>query len=154
MRKFAREKAQSAMEYLMSYGWAIFIVVILAAAFYGLGLFNPLMFAGRTVTGFQVLGTPIDWELKSADGKFILNLENGRLSTPLTIRTITATIGDQSTSYSPVDLVLKPGESRQIEFETTPVLKPGNAYSIKIAIVYNSGGLDHTEIGTVTGQVN
>lgn len=152
--RFASEKAQSAMEYLMSYGWAIFIVVILAAAFYGLGLFNPIMFSGRTVTGFQVLGTPLDWELKSTDGKFILNMENGRLSTPLTIRTITATIGDQSTSYSPADLVLEPGQSKQIEFETASVLKPGTTYSIRIAIVYNSGGLDHTEIGTVTGQVN
>jgi len=129
-------------------------VVIFAAAFYGLGLFNPLMFAGRTVTGFQVLGTPVDWEMKSADGKFILNPENGRLSTPLTIRSITAAIGDQSTSYSPTDLVPEPGRSRQIEFETTPVLEKGTAYSIKIAIVYNSGGLDHTETGTVTGQVN
>ncbi len=154
MRKFAKEKAQSAMEYLMSYGWAILIVVILAAAFYGLGLFNPMTFAGRTVTGFQVLGTPVDWELKSANGNLVLKLANGRLSTPVTIRTITATIGDQSTSYDPPGLVIEPGASSEVSFPITPVLEPGSTYSVKIAIVYNSGGLDHTEIGTVTGLVN
>jgi hypothetical protein len=33
-------KAQSATEYLMTYGWAILIVIIVAAAFYAMGIFN------------------------------------------------------------------------------------------------------------------
>jgi hypothetical protein len=33
-------KAQSAMEYLMTYMWAILVIVIVAAALYGFGLFN------------------------------------------------------------------------------------------------------------------
>ncbi len=62
--KFANKKAQSAMEYLMTYGWAILIVIIVAAALYALGVFNPATFTGRTATGFQTIGAPTDWDLK------------------------------------------------------------------------------------------
>lgn len=154
MEKRAGAKAQSGMEYLMSYGWVILILVIVAAAFYALGVFNPLTFAGRTVTGFQVLGTPIDWELRSADGNLTLNLVNGRMSTPVTIYAITATINGQSTLYNPDGLTIEPGAADSVTFPVTPVLTPGSTYSVKVAIVYNSGGLNHTDIGTVTGTVN
>lgn len=32
---------QNAMEYLMSYGWAILIIVVIGAALYALGVLNP-----------------------------------------------------------------------------------------------------------------
>ena len=34
-------KAQAAMEYLMTYGWAILIVVVVVAALFALGVFTP-----------------------------------------------------------------------------------------------------------------
>lgn len=36
-----RNKAQSAMEYLMTYGWAILIVIVVIAALYLMGVFTP-----------------------------------------------------------------------------------------------------------------
>ena len=42
-----RKKGQAAMEYLMTYGWAILIVIIVAAALYALGIFNPATYTGR-----------------------------------------------------------------------------------------------------------
>jgi len=36
----ARKKGQAAMEYLMTYGWAILIVIIVVAALYAMGVFN------------------------------------------------------------------------------------------------------------------
>jgi hypothetical protein len=154
MKRSANIKAQSAMEYLMSYGWAILVLVIMGAAFYALGLFNPTTFAGRTVTGFQVLGTPLDWELTSADGKMTLNLVNGRFSTPVTIYQITATINGQGASYDTGNLVIEPGASSTVTFPMAQALPKGSTYSVKVAIVYNSGGLNHTDMGTVTGLVN
>ncbi|ASI13969.1 hypothetical protein Mia14_0666 [Candidatus Mancarchaeum acidiphilum] len=41
-------KAQSAMEYLMTYGWAILIVAIVLAALYVLGVFNGSTFVGTS----------------------------------------------------------------------------------------------------------
>ncbi len=43
-------KAQSAMEYLMTYGWAILIIAIVLAALYVLGVFNGSAFVGTTCT--------------------------------------------------------------------------------------------------------
>ncbi len=41
-------KAQSAMEYLMTYGWAILIIAIVLAALYVLGVFNGSTFIGTS----------------------------------------------------------------------------------------------------------
>ncbi len=39
-------KLQSAMEYLMTYGWAILIIAVALGALYGLGVFSPGRFLG------------------------------------------------------------------------------------------------------------
>jgi uncharacterized protein (UPF0333 family) len=156
--KFANKKAQSAMEYLMTYGWAILIVIIVAAALYALGVFNPATFTGRTATGFQVLGAPTDWDLATAagtiPGNLTLNLANNKMATAVTILNITATISGAASTYSPTGLVLGPGASGSRTFPTTSTLTTGSSYSVKLAIVYNAGGLDHTDTGTVTGVVS
>ncbi len=41
-------KLQSAMEYLMTYGWAILIIAIVLAALYALGVFNGTAFSGES----------------------------------------------------------------------------------------------------------
>ncbi len=48
-----RAKAQSAMEYLMTYGWAILIIAVVLAALDFLGVFN-----GNTFVGSSCLATP------------------------------------------------------------------------------------------------
>jgi len=47
----APAKAQSAMEYLMTYGWAILIISIVLAALFQLGVFNPMAFAPKAQPG-------------------------------------------------------------------------------------------------------
>ncbi len=42
------QKAQSAMEYLMTYGWAILIIAIVLAALFSLGIFSSSSFTGTT----------------------------------------------------------------------------------------------------------
>ena len=44
-------KAQSAMEYLITYGWAILVVAVVLGALFSLGVFNPLTFAPRANPG-------------------------------------------------------------------------------------------------------
>ena len=44
-------KSQSAMEYLMTYGWAILIIAVVLGAIYSLGLFNSSSLAPRAQTG-------------------------------------------------------------------------------------------------------
>lgn len=42
------KKAQSAMEYLMTYGWAIIVIVIVLAVLYLFNVFNPSGYVGNT----------------------------------------------------------------------------------------------------------
>ena len=52
-RKYYAErfKSQSAMEYLMTYGWAILIIAVILAALFELGVFNPYTFAAKAQPG-------------------------------------------------------------------------------------------------------
>ena len=50
-------RSQSALEYMMTYGWAILVIVIVAAVLYSLGIFSPSSSLSTTVTGFANLGT-------------------------------------------------------------------------------------------------
>ncbi len=51
-------RAQSAMEYLMTYGWAILIIAIVLVALFSLGVFNSANFAPRAQPGScQVIRT-------------------------------------------------------------------------------------------------
>ena len=47
----ARKNLQSAMEYLMTYGWSILIVAVVLGALAYLGVFNPLYFAPKANPG-------------------------------------------------------------------------------------------------------
>jgi hypothetical protein len=48
-----RLRGQSAMEYLMTYGWAILIIAVVLTALYSLGLFS-----GSTLTGTSCVASP------------------------------------------------------------------------------------------------
>jgi len=50
-RRFAGAKAQSAMEYLMTYGWAILIIAVVLGALFQLGVFNASNFAPKAPPG-------------------------------------------------------------------------------------------------------
>ncbi len=54
----AFQKAQSAMEYLMTYGWAILIIAILLVALAGLGLFDPMTYAAKSSPGACSVNRP------------------------------------------------------------------------------------------------
>ncbi|MEM0142808.1 MAG: DUF2341 domain-containing protein [Candidatus Parvarchaeum sp.] len=47
-----KKKAQSALEYMMTYGWAILIIVIVAVILYSMGIFNPSSSVTFTSSGF------------------------------------------------------------------------------------------------------
>ncbi|MCX8166974.1 MAG: hypothetical protein N3E37_03935 [Candidatus Micrarchaeota archaeon] len=51
-------KAQGAFEYMVSYGWAILIVIVLGILLFSLGVFNPTQ--TPTASGFTYL-KPVSW---------------------------------------------------------------------------------------------
>jgi hypothetical protein len=149
------KKAQSAMEYLMTYGWAILIVIIVAAALYALGIFNPATYTGRIPTGFTTLGAPTDWDLTS-NGDFDIILNN-KLASQITIWNFTVMLGDQ-TDWDDTPVLLAPGAELQYPYAlsfTSPTPTSGTTYSVDVEILYSTGvGFNHTESGRVTGLVS
>jgi len=84
------------MEYLMTYGWAILIVIIVAAALYSLGVFNPATWTGSRATGFTNIGAPATgaWKLSAtaASNQFQVKLGNN-LPSRIKVTLINVTIG-------------------------------------------------------------
>ncbi len=71
-------KAQSAMEYMLTYGWMILIVAIALAALYLMGVFNSGALVGDTCTmpiGFTCSGTTL-----TSSGSLSLSIEQGTSS--------------------------------------------------------------------------
>ncbi len=97
--KRGNSKAQSAMEYLMTYGWAILIISIVLAALFALGVFSSSSFVGTTciaASGYEC-ATPL-----------------------LHIGTFTATIGQATgTSWTSANIVLVTGGAVPSAIPTT-----------------------------------
>ncbi len=83
-------KGQSALEYLMTYGWALVVIVIVIAALFAFGIFNPP--STGTCTGLDKLAYK-DHGYDSTNNKFEIALANGAGSN---ITVTSATISDGS----------------------------------------------------------
>ena len=76
MLKIKNPKAQSAMEYLMTYGWAILIIAVVLGALFSLGVFSSSSFLGTTCiasSGYECTG-PL---LHSGDFTFTFGQSTG-----------------------------------------------------------------------------
>ncbi len=74
-------KAQAAMEFLMTYGWAILVVLAAIAALAYFGVLSPSKMLPQTVTGFTALtplGSPAG---DKASGAIYISLKNNAGST-------------------------------------------------------------------------
>ncbi len=153
------KKAQAAMEYLMTYGWAIIIVIIVAAALYAMGLFNPGTQA--IATGFNNIGKPVPggWQMLS-DGNFVVLLAN---NAPYGVNVTSITVDAGATSCTGVQLngqtvggagiSIGMGGSFNVTGDCgTPIA--GSSYTLDVSMAgVNDNSLDFRENGKVTGTV-
>ena len=146
------KKGQGAMEYLMTYGWALLVIVIVGAALFALGVLNPATYQQKRCTGFQYF-TWTDHQLTT--GTLSLALRNREHK--ITINNITV---EGATDTNPTVLpsgTINENANMTITTNTVPSgLTSGNTYSdLKVKINYDViGGLSGlvdtaTCIGTV-----
>ena len=152
-------KGQSAMEYLMTYGWAILIVIIVVAVLFSLGLFNPSTFTQTTATGFSGFNAPTGgWQLTSG-GTLTVQLTNGVGST-INITEAGANVGSSHVinAYSgPAGNAVSPGQTVTLTFTGLTGPASAAAYSAKVNITYTNVGSGVTgfrSAGTLTGTVS
>jgi hypothetical protein len=141
------KKAQSAMEYLMTYGWAILIVIIVAAALFALGVFSPSTYTGHQATGFGELGTPADWQYSDTDLTIILRNQIGN---DVSISNVTSA-GCTGGLAAPV--TLPSSDTVQVVVDGCPDKNAPATYSQQVTVTYTVGaaGLLRTASGTLTG---
>jgi hypothetical protein len=156
------KKAQAAMEYLMTYGWAIIIVIIVAAALYAMGLFSPG--AQSVATGFPTIGTPAigAWELIATTGAFTVKMANNA-PFAINVTTLSVTyIGGTSCTLIQLDgaavdpnvgVWLGMGSPFNIT-ATCGTPSSASVYGIDIQISgLNQQGMSFSDKGRVTGTV-
>ncbi len=144
------------MEYLMTYGWAILIVIIVAAALWALGVFNPGSFSQATKTGLAGFDVPAGgWKLTSA-GALTLQLKNQAGAT-IKITTVNATIGTTTCTTGVISQTIASNEQYTASLSSCALLSAGASYSATVKAVYDNqdtGLTGFTSSGTLTGTVS
>lgn len=145
------------MEYLMTYGWAILIVIIVAAVLFALGVFNPATYTQTTAVGFSGFNVPPgSFQLKT-DGVLTMQVTNG-VGANINITEAKVTVGVEESINTTVDgILLGPGQTATIIFPPLEQFTTGAAYSASVIITFtnrDTGLVGFTSSGTLTGTVS
>ena len=137
-------RAQAAMEYLMTYGWALLIVVIVGVALWSLGVFN--VGAGNVVKLSGVNSVQLIDANTTSDGNVTMILGVRKQMKDVTIGL--GANSDCTISPSPTNGIYKPGVKYTV---TCNGAGTGNALSFSIKYKDVFSNMEHTETGTLTG---
>ena len=144
------KKAQAAMEFLMTYGWAILVVLLAIAALAYFGVLNPgnLMPSRCTFSGAGL--SCIESKVDGTTGNITLIIQNGKGED---LNSINVSIGGACSGWTAGD-----GALLDTEKETFIIDCDSNLTSSKfkedILIQYTSeNGIDHTLTGELSTRV-
>jgi hypothetical protein len=145
---------------MMTYGWAILVIVIVAGVLYSLGIFSPTSSLSSTVTGFSNLGS-VTGEC-TANGILRISLGDST-GYPINITSVTAKSSTgQISTFKPNSTVdpnpiIQPTSSYIF---SVPNICPaaGSRYSLAVTVNYTEPGQifsgPYTSTGTVAGTVS
>ena len=147
-------RSQSALEYMMTYGWAILVIVIVAAVLYSLGIFSPSSSLSTTITGFSNLGTVNAVCLGGTSFTISMGDSTGY---PINVTEINLTSSSGKTTYSP-NILIQPNSIQTVTVPSSSLCTSGARYSVSAVISYLEPGQifpgPYTSTGTVAGTAN
>lgn len=137
---FRKTKGQSATEYLMTYGWALLAIVIVAGVLWNMGIFGGA--CAKASKGF--VGTTVslaDWAV-NADGSVDVELRNAAGAEITVIG-----LGGNTT-------IAAGGSGVVTNVTQIAAGNAGDCYSdVTLTIDYQvTGGLSHSESGKISGS--
>ena len=147
------KKGQAGLDFLMTYGWALLLIVLVIGALFALGIFDIGSFVGSKASGFAQI-SPVGWQVTSA-GVFTIKFEN-HAGTDINVTAINATMGTQTVEYTTAFDVDNGGQSNTITVGTfSNPGSSGSSYTIKVELDYTDQdtGFQYVDSGTVTGKV-
>jgi hypothetical protein len=149
-------KGQTAVEYLMTYGWAILIILIVAGVLAYYGIFSPSGFLAPTARGFGQLQVRSPWSVTST-GTVNLDIEN-RVGQTINVQKIYATVGTVSgvCDVTGAPVAFTSGEHKIISCAPTPNVGGvlNSQYTATISIEYETianPGTWFNSTGTISG---
>jgi len=150
------KKGQAALDFLMTYGWAIALVVIIAAVLFALGIFDVSNFIGNKAAGFS--GVAVQGWRMDTTGLFTLKLAN-QVGQQINVTAISVNVGSTTVGMNTTAFTLAPGAASATL--TSPVAafgtQTGNTgYTAKVNINYTdmNTGFAYSTAGTLTGKVS
>ena len=152
-----KSKSQSAMEYLMTYGWAILIISIVLASLWSLGVFSrsPTGGGGAACVGTTgyLCGTPV----LESNGLLLTSIGQTIGGSAITVTGLgCSNTSTQPSSFSPTSLTLPPSQQASVAFSCSlPSGAMGAPFSGTLWMQYSSGGATGlvSRLGTVDTQV-
>ena len=146
-----KHKSQSALEYMMTYGWAILVIVIVAAVLYSLGIFSPSSSLSTTVTGFSsfsVNGICLN------NGAMKISLQNG-VGYEINLYNLTASSSYGNFNITGVSYSVLPSGFMDLVLIGVCPTSTGVSYSVSLKLFYTEPGQvfpgPYETTGTVTG---
>ena len=138
-------KGQAAMEFLMTYGWAILVVLVAIGALAYFGVLSPNRFLPSSCTIGPGIGCD-DFKVLAA-GTATLKLRNG-MGEDLTA--VTVSLEGQASSDC-ADVAMADGVQLTCAFSGLTTGTAGSKYKADITFAYTgSGGLTHSKTGILT----
>ena len=154
------KRSQSALEYMMTYGWAILIIIIVAVILYSMGIFNPSSSVTFTSSGFapftvsSSLCNNLGYKIAVIAGPIPNNANSLAISKVfLTSATGANTTTASYTLKSPISLTS--GKTATILIPNVACPSAGIHYSLSASIQYSysttAGNVVENTTGTVAG---
>jgi len=139
------------MEYLMTYGWAILVVIIVGIVLWQMGVLNP---GASTAPGFRGFGMvrPIEYLCTAATGANDTVQVVVRNTAGASITGVEMTLGASSASCTPATVPSGETATCTINNVDCGAESSGDRFEVDIAVAYTSAtGLARSSAGTIWG---
>ncbi|MFO7793505.1 MAG: hypothetical protein R6V35_00830 [Candidatus Nanohaloarchaea archaeon] len=138
-------KGQSAIEYLMTYGWMLLVVAITGSAIFAIVQNQSI----QSISGFDGDDLTIEDFGTTNDSNLQLLIRNSA-SDNAEINSVNISLGESWTQWSG-DKVISVGESQDLVLAN--VTEGDSANNLDVSINYDSGGLENLSVsGEISGR--
>ena len=146
---------QSAVEYVITYGWMVIAIVALMAVLFAIGVFNPQnwLAGSNEAVGLSTFSF-YDYTIR-ADGYTTIAMKS-ESAYQLNVTAIEIN-GANLTGVSPsTPITFNPGQTRSVTGTSNVRGNSGDSiYNMRILIYFDvSGGGSHTDSGTLRGKIS
>jgi len=144
-------KGQAAVEYLMTYGWALLVLIVIMVVAWQMGLFNIRGREEQGASGFWGL-TPEDFKLTSG-GALTISFKNNVGGNVTVTGASASTAGYTGTVTTGLPLNIPVGEHKSIGFSNLNPSNAGDSFDVLAFIDYTDGrtSSNHRSSGRIWG---